>query len=283
MAQRQGQKRNRNRGGAQAPAGANGHVRSNNANGSSGAHRATAASTFTAETAREERARTTGRRARQRIAQEQAAKRRRLGIILGVAMAIVIVVIAVAGFLLNSGSKTAGPLNDGSKLNTGNSLTVGTKAPDFTLSTVGGKSYKLSALRGHPVLLEFFAVWCPHCQHEAPILNQLDKSYTSKGLQTLSILANQYGNNYELSGQTDTRPVDKSDISWFQSTFKVAHPMLIDPDFAQTNQYGASSYPTIYILDKNGVIRYTNGALGDIPYQTLAKAVDAAIKGQSTK
>ncbi len=251
-------------------------------NGTNGANRAAAASTFTAETTREERARATGRRARQRIAQEQAAKRRRLGIIIGLVTTVVVVAIVVGAFVLNGSNKAAAGLTaDDTKLKPGAPLTVGKTAPDFNLATVDGKHYKLSSLRGRPVLLEFFAVWCPHCQREAPILNQLDKSYAAKGLQSLSILASPYDRTHEATGSTN--PVTKDDISWFKSTFSVQHPMLIDPDFAQTNQYGAGSYPTIYVLDKNGVIRYTNGPLGDVPYQTLAKAVDAAIKGQSTK
>jgi thiol-disulfide isomerase/thioredoxin len=280
MAQRQGQRKNQGRTGpstASPPRAANG-----NGAKAKGANRASAASTFTAETAREERNRATGRRARARIAQEQAARRRRLSLIGGAITAVVIVAIIVVAVLLNSGTKTAAAITaDDTKLNPGAPLKVGMTAPNFNLATIDGKNYQLSALRGHPVLLEFFAVWCPHCQAEAPILNNLDKAYASKGLQTLSILASPYDRTHDATGSTN--PVTKDDITWFKNTYNVAHPMLIDPNFSTVNKYGANSYPTIYILDKNGVIRYTNGGLGDRPYQTLAHGVDAAIKGQSVK
>ena len=279
MAQRQGQRKNQGRTGPSSKTGA--RVNGAGAKGA-GASRVAAANASMAGTTREARNHATGRRARARIAQEQAARRRRLSIIGGAITAVVIAVIIVVAFALNSGTSTAAAItaND-TKLNPGAPLTVGTTAPNFNLATINGKHYQLSALRGHPVLLEFFAVWCPHCQAEAPILNTLDKTYASKGLQTLSILASPYDRNHDATGST--KPVTKGDITWFQNTFNVAHPMLIDPNFTTVNKYGANSYPTIYILDKNGVIRYTNGGLGDRPYQTLAHGVDAAIKGQSVK
>jgi len=276
MAQRQGQ-RNKGQGKAQNPTGARAQASQNTAGRARGVG---AVDVSTAETPREERARAMGRRARARVAQEQAARRRRLSIIIGAITAVVVVAIVVAAFLLNGSNKAVAALaaND-SKLNPAKPPAVGKPAPNFALATVGGKHYSLSALRGHPVLLEYFAVWCPHCQREAPILNQLDKSYAAQGLRSLSILASPYDRTHEATGSTN--PVTKDDINWFQTTYNVAHPMLIDPDFTTVNKYGVQGYPTIYVLDKNGVIRYTGSA--DIPYPTLAKAVDAAIKGQSVK
>ena len=215
-------------------------------NGAKGANRAPAANASTAITAREERNHATGRRARARIAQEQAARRRRLGIIGGIATAVVIVVIIAVAVLLSGGTKAAAITADDTKLNPGAALTVGTTAPNFNLATINGKHYQLSALRGRPALLEFFAVWCPHCQAEAPILNNIDKAYASKGLQTLSILASPYDRTHEATGSTN--PVTKDDITWFKNTFNVAHPMLIDPNFSTVNQYGVQGYPTISLV-----------------------------------
>ena len=95
---------------------------------------------------------------------------------------------------------------------------AGKQAPDFTLRDASGKSYHLAAQRGHPVLLEFFAVWCPHCQRESSVINQLEAAYNAKGLRTLAVLANPYGKNYDNSGGTDLTLATKSDISWFTTT-----------------------------------------------------------------
>ena len=188
---------------------------------------------------------------------------------------IVLVAVAIA-VSQHSGSSAGGPaITDGpSNVNPAAMLTVGAKAPDFTLPTVDGKQYHLAQFRGHPVLLEFFAVWCPHCQAMSSKLNQLDQDFKGQGLQTLAVLANPYGKDYESSG--DTRAVDKADITWFETTYNVQHPTLVDKHWTTVNAYGANSYPTLYVLDKNGIVRYAN--TGEHPYAELADAVTAAAK-----
>jgi thiol-disulfide isomerase/thioredoxin len=187
---------------------------------------------------------------------------------------VVAVIIAAALLSQSSGSSTAGLTNPNALNPAQNMLPVKSPAPDFDLATVDGRHYRLSALRGHPVLLEFFAVWCPHCQREAPILNRIDQAFASQGLRSLLILANPYGRNYEVSGGTDRRLANRGDIAWFQQTFNVAHPILIDPTFATVNRYGVNGYPTIYVLGRKGAIR--SATSGEVPYQQLAAAVAAA-------
>jgi hypothetical protein len=53
---------------------------------------------------------------------------------------------------------------------------------------------------------------------------------------------------------------------------------LIDPNFANVNRAGVKSYPTLYVIDPAGVIRYARS--GEIPYGELASAINAAgLKG----
>jgi peroxiredoxin len=193
----------------------------------------------------------------------------------GIPLVLVVVIIVV--LLVATEAPSGVGLVNANDLNPAPSpLSVGTKAPDFTLKTVDGKSYTLSSFKGKPVLLEFFAVWCPHCQAESTVLNQLDAAFGPHGLQTLAVLASPYGKNYDNSGGTDLSIATKSDINWFISNFKVKHPTVIDPTFATVNKYGASSYPTLYVLDKNGIIRFAN--TGEQPYNALATVIQAALK-----
>lgn len=218
-----------------------------------------------------------GRRARERAAQAQAARRRILIMWLGSASVIVVILIVAIAVYRNQ-SPSGAALTDQNAYNPPNNmLKKGATAPNFDLATIDGQHYRLSDQRGHPVLLEFFAVWCPHCQAEAPLLNQLDKHFASKGLRTFSILASPYGKDYDTSGGTDTRLADKSDLTWFKNTYSVAHPILIDPKFATVNKYGFPGYPGIYILNGAGKVTYTDS--GEVSYQTLADAVAAAMKG----
>jgi len=204
----------------------------------------------------------------------QSRTRRRAFIFGGVPLVLVAIVVAV--LIASNGTSSVGIVN-ANDLNPGTQvLSVGTKAPNFALKTIDGKQYSLSSFKGRPVLLEFFAVWCPHCQRESTVLNQLDSSFGPKGLQTIAVLASPYGRNYDNSGGSDLTVVTKSDVRWFETTFGVKHLTVIDPTFATVNTYNASSYPTLYVVDRQGIIRYANS--GEQPYANLAAAITAASK-----
>lgn len=125
-----------------------------------------------------------------------------------------IIVAAIAAFAvisLNPSSTSRGAsastprsLSDPAALDPAASvLKRGTTAPNFSLRDAVGVKYSLSAYAGHPVLLEFFAVWCPVCQRETSVIHQLAQAFAPKGVQTLAVLANPYGRNFETSGRKD--------------------------------------------------------------------------------
>jgi peroxiredoxin len=126
---------------------------------------------------------------------------------------------------------------------------VGQSAPDFSLPAADGKTYSLSQFRGQVVVLEFFAPWCPHCQADAPMFNELYDAYKDRGVQFLAVSATPYGRNYS---QTNRDPITMDDVKWFQDTYGVKFPMLFDKDVRAADQYGIAFYPTVYIVDRNG-------------------------------
>lgn len=206
-------------------------------------------------------------------ARAEAARRRRLTILTGAATVIIIAIIVIVAVISNNNSNGSG-LTVASDLNPKTTmLPVGSTMSDFQLSTDSGQSYKLSNYRGKPVLVEFFAIWCPHCQAMAPIIDQLNAAYKTKGLQVLAVLANPYGKNFDLSGQTDLTLATKSDVSWYTVNFKPTYPLLIDPTFKVVNEDGANSYPTIYVLDKTGKVR--SATQGEVPYSQLAGVLNS--------
>jgi peroxiredoxin len=160
-----------------------------------------------------------------------------------------------------------------------NLLKVGTKAPNFTLKGVDGKSYSLAAQRGHLVVLEFFAVWCPHCQAESSVIRQIQAAYAPKGVRIWAILASPYGPNYDKSNGTDLTLATKDDLAWFRRTFHEDVPMLVDPKFSVMKQYGNNGYPGIFVIDRNGVI--VSSTSGEESYSVLAKALDKGLKASA--
>lgn len=204
-----------------------------------------------------------------------ATRRRRLILWLELGTLIVVAAIIAPALLpRRAAGGRPGLVDPDAFLPTGPLLSVGRPAPDFDLATTDGARYRLSAQRGHPVVLEFFAVWCPVCQGEAPVLAGIDAAFKAKGVRTLAILANPYGRDYDTSGNTDQRPVARGDIAWFARTFGATAPTLIDPSFATVNRYGVQTYPTLYVVDGAGVIRAVETGATD--YNTLAAQVAAA-------
>lgn len=126
-------------------------------------------------------------------------------------------------------------------------LAEGTVAPDFSLPGVDGNTYKLSDYRGKVVLLEFMAPWCPHCQADAPMFNNVAQAFQGQDVQVFAISATP--DNKDRNG-----PISMADMTWFRDTYNVNYPMLFDQPLAAAKAYQIYYYPTVYIVDKEGKI-----------------------------
>ena len=121
----------------------------------------------------------------------------------------------------------------------GAGIPVGQKAPDFELQTVDGKSMKLSDLKGKPVMLNFFATWCPPCRAEMPVLQEVYKEYEAQGFVILAVNLN------------ESELVLKS----FREKLGLTFPIVIDKDDRVSRLYDIVPLPTSYFVDKNGVVQ----------------------------
>ena len=69
-----------------------------------------------------------------------------------------------------------------------NGILTGQRAPDFTLNDLSGKPFTLSGLRNKkPVLLIFWATWCPACLQAIPYFSELHTRYNPKGLEIIAV------------------------------------------------------------------------------------------------
>jgi cytochrome c biogenesis protein CcmG/thiol:disulfide interchange protein DsbE len=114
---------------------------------------------------------------------------------------------------------------------------IGTSAPDFTVKD-GDRSVALHDLRGKPVVLNFWATWCPPCIEEMPSLVRLQKQIGSHAV----ILA--------VSIDTDEAAYHK-----FLKDYNVNLLTVRDPDQKVSGLYGTSMWPETYIIDGAGTIR----------------------------
>ncbi len=117
-------------------------------------------------------------------------------------------------------------------------LEIGNAAPNFTTMTAAGEATRLSDWRGQVVLLNFWATWCGPCRVEMPEFETAYQSNTSRGFTILAV------NNQET--------VD--DVNGFVAELDLSFPMLMDESGATQKLYSVVSYPSTFLIDRQGVI-----------------------------
>lgn len=116
---------------------------------------------------------------------------------------------------------------------------VGRQAPDFSLSDLNGKVWKLSDLRGKVVFVNFWATWCQPCREEMPSMEALHRDMQGSPFQMLAILSSDTAANAEMLAKM------------VGATF----PILLDSDGTVSSAYGLTGVPETYIIDPEGVLR----------------------------
>ncbi len=113
----------------------------------------------------------------------------------------------------------------------------GQPAPLFALQDLNGNQVSLAALKGSPLVINFWATWCGPCRTEIPYLEFLSRKYKDKGLVVLGV-----------NNEHDHQAV--RDFAQTQITYTVlldGHPQFLD--------YGVQGIPCTYYVDKNGIVR----------------------------
>jgi len=129
----------------------------------------------------------------------------------------------------------------------------------------------LSSLRGHPVLIFFWAHWCPDCKAEVPILADLQKKFASQGL-TLVGPTKLYG--YAAGGDPASPAVERQYIELIRHQYYSPLGSFAAPiSAANFRSYGASTTPTLVLLDRAGIVRYYHP--GAVTESALAARIQA--------
>ncbi len=115
-------------------------------------------------------------------------------------------------------------------------------APDFKTILTGGQAVELSDYRGSPLLLHFWASWCPYCNFEQGSITDL-----AKDSQVLTV-AFQSGDRTEVIAFMEKKGIQK----W---------PVISDEDGKLAQSYGVSAVPSTFIIDGKGKIRFKTAGL----------------------
>jgi len=111
----------------------------------------------------------------------------------------------------------------------------------LNLPKLNGDFIDLKSLTGKVVIVNFWATWCPPCVHEMPSMQRLNNHFKNKPFTLLGV------NMAESNAEVSTFLKTKVDISF---------PIVMDYDGRALKDWGVFAFPTSYVIDKQGKIRY---------------------------
>jgi cytochrome c biogenesis protein CcmG/thiol:disulfide interchange protein DsbE len=118
-------------------------------------------------------------------------------------------------------------------MRSGSQATVGDTAPEFELPTLSGDTLSSADLKGHPVVINFWASWCLPCREEAPLLERTWRRYRDEGVIFLGV-------NIKDAG---------SDAKAFVEEFDITYPVVRDLDQELTRSFGVRGLPETFFVD----------------------------------
>src|SRR6476661_3457145 len=146
-------------------------------------------------------------------------------------------------------------------------------APNFELPDLEGSFHKLCEARGKIVIINFWSAECPHSARADRLILDLLEKWNGE-VELLSIAANQNESLQMVAEVAKARSMPK---------------ILIDPQHVVADQYDAMTTPHIFVLDREGILRY-RGAVDDVTFRRreatqffMRDAVESVLQGKLPK
>jgi len=113
-------------------------------------------------------------------------------------------------------------------------------AVNFKLQDMDGKTHQLSDYKGQPVIINFWATWCPPCREELPSMNRGWAKIKSEGIAMIAINVGE----------------DEDTIFTFTGDYPIDFTVLLDQSGEVINQWPIKGLPTTFVIDPQGRIVY---------------------------
>lgn len=127
-------------------------------------------------------------------------------------------------------------------------------ALDFTLKDQFGNTHTLADYKGKTIFLNFWATWCGPCKAELPDIQKLYEKYSEETEEEVVVLG--------VAGPKMGNEKTEEEIIEFLEENELTYPVLMDTDWTLFQRYGISSFPTTFMIDKEGnVFGYVPGQL----------------------
>jgi len=142
-------------------------------------------------------------------------------------------------------------------------------APEFTGLTewINGPPRTLASLRGHVVLVKFWAYRCINCEHTLAATRSWYERYHGTGLEIVAV------HTPELADErvpANVRAAVRSD--------SIAYPVALDPGYATWKAWKNEAWPAFYLVDVRGHVRYTR--IGEGGYAETERAIQELLAGR---
>lgn len=138
-------------------------------------------------------------------------------------------------------------------------------APEFAAGIwINSEPLKLQDLRGRVVLIDFWTFGCYNCRNTLPSLKRWHEAYKEKGLTIVGVHSPEFETEKNLEN-----------VRRNVASLGIKYPVVTDNDYATWKAYGVNAWPTLFLLDKAGRIRWLH--VGEGAYEETENTIRALL------
>ena len=143
-------------------------------------------------------------------------------------------------------------------------------APELAMGDwINSESLKLKELRGRVVLIEFWTFGCYNCRNTLPFIKGWDDRYRAKGLTVIGVHSPEFDDERNI--ETLRREV---------ASLGIKYPVVSDNDYKTWDAYNVQAWPTTFLLDKQGRIRWRH--VGEGNYAEAERLIQELLEEKET-